>query len=72
MIARNADRQGHHLVVPLQQPFADGVSQIRGSFYPTIPAIVHIFVQKLEKHLTSAAISHVKEGSKVIPESSFH
>ena len=53
-IPRNADRQGHHLIIPPEQPFSDGVRQCRGGFFPSVVVITNELIQKLAWHLESA------------------
>ncbi len=48
VVAGDADRQGHHLIIPFEQPFADSVSQCRSSFYASFLIFANVFVQELE------------------------
>ena len=50
-VARNPDFQGHHLIMPVEQPSSNSMSQSRGSFSASVFVIADEFVQKLESYL---------------------
>ena len=47
-VARNPNFQGHHLVMPVEQPLSDSMSQSRGSFPASFFVIADEVVQELE------------------------
>ena len=59
-VARNPNLQGHHLIMPVEQPFSDSMSQSRGSFSAPVFVVADEFVQKLKSYLPSASTSRAK------------
>ena len=56
-VARDANFQGHDLIMPVEQPLSDSMSQSRGSFSASVFVIADEFIQKLESYLLSASTS---------------
>ena len=71
MVAGDADGQGHHLIIPFEQPFANGMSQCRSSFYASFFIFANKFVLELEQHRALAPISHSEDALECSLESNF-
>ena len=56
-VASNPNFQGHHLIMPVEQPSSNSMSQSRGSLSASFFVIADEFVQKLERYLSLAFTS---------------
>ena len=65
-VARNPNFQGHHLIMPIEQPSSDSMSQSRGSFSASVFVIADEFVQKLESYLSSASTSRSTSRARLL------